>query len=334
MPAGSRRRREVDNDADDDQRPRQRRTRDSSAHEDADADEAADADDEDGADVSRIDAAPTADQQLAKKLIRYAMACDYARQPIRRDGIKERVLGDQGRAFRRVFDAAQGMLRDVWGMELRELPMREKHSLEEKRRAIKAQSQAKTSSGIYVLSSTLPPAYRAAAIMSPSKTPDAEAEAAYVAFYTLITTIILLSGGELSDAKLRRHLHRLNAEDNVGTEPTEDVLKRMQAQGYVVKLVQRDVATQAKDALENTTWYVGPRAHEEVGPDGASGLVRRVWGPQEGDQATDELERKIRASFRIREAAAAAAATVAAAEGDDEATPAVDMSGADGGRHA
>ncbi|KAL9941639.1 hypothetical protein ACHAO5_008795, partial [Verticillium nonalfalfae] len=192
---------------------------------------------------------------------------------------------------------------------------------------------AKTSSGLYVLSSTLPPAYRAPAIVSPSRTPDAEAEAAYVAFYTLLTTIILLSGGELSDAKLRRHLHRLNAEDNVGTEPTEDVLKRMQAQGYVVKRVQRDVASQAHDALENTTWYVGPRAHEEVGPDGASGLVRRVWGPQEGDQAADELERKIRASFRIKDAAAAAA-TAAAAEGDDEATPAVDVSGADGGRYA
>lgn len=33
---------------------------------------------------------PTPDEQLAKKLIRYAMACDYSRTPIRRDGIKER----------------------------------------------------------------------------------------------------------------------------------------------------------------------------------------------------------------------------------------------------
>ncbi|EEY15988.1 conserved hypothetical protein [Verticillium alfalfae VaMs.102] len=192
MPAGSRRRRDVDDDADDDdQRPRQRRTRESSVQEDADADADADPDpdpdpeeaDDDGADVSRSGAEPTGDQQLAKKLIRYAMALRLRppAHPQRRH---------QGRGFS-----------PTRGHPRRQTPRR----------------------------------------------------GGYVAFYTLLTTIILLSGGELSDAKLRRHLHRLNAEDNVGTEPTEDVLKRMQAQGYVVKRVQRDVASQAHDALENTT---------------------------------------------------------------------------------
>lgn len=37
-----------------------------------------------------MDFEPTADEQLAKKLIRYAMACDFARVAIRRDGIKEK----------------------------------------------------------------------------------------------------------------------------------------------------------------------------------------------------------------------------------------------------
>lgn len=31
-----------------------------------------------------------ADEQLVKKLVRYALACEYARLPIRRDGIRER----------------------------------------------------------------------------------------------------------------------------------------------------------------------------------------------------------------------------------------------------
>lgn len=31
-----------------------------------------------------------ADEQLAKKLVRYALSCEYSRTPIRRDGIKER----------------------------------------------------------------------------------------------------------------------------------------------------------------------------------------------------------------------------------------------------
>lgn len=32
----------------------------------------------------------SADQQLAKKLVRYAISCEYSRTAIRRDGIKER----------------------------------------------------------------------------------------------------------------------------------------------------------------------------------------------------------------------------------------------------
>lgn len=43
------------------------------------------------------------------------------------------MLGNQGRAFRRIFALAQKELRDVWGMELRELPVREKTSVQEKR---------------------------------------------------------------------------------------------------------------------------------------------------------------------------------------------------------
>jgi len=37
-----------------------------------------------------MDVEPTPDEQLAKKLIRYAMACDFSRVAIRRDGIKEK----------------------------------------------------------------------------------------------------------------------------------------------------------------------------------------------------------------------------------------------------
>ena len=91
------------------------------------------------------------DGQLIKKLIRYAISCEYSRTVIRRDGIKERgtsalratarthvliqraVLGNQGRSFKRIFAAAQKQLRTVWGMELRELPVREKISVHEKR---------------------------------------------------------------------------------------------------------------------------------------------------------------------------------------------------------
>lgn len=38
--------------------------------------------------------------QLVKKMIRYALACEYSRTPIRRDGIKEKgALGTQHRQY-------------------------------------------------------------------------------------------------------------------------------------------------------------------------------------------------------------------------------------------
>lgn len=44
------------------------------------------------------------------------------------------VLGDQGRAFRRVFEGAQKTLRQVFGMEMVELPVKDKLTKDEKRK--------------------------------------------------------------------------------------------------------------------------------------------------------------------------------------------------------
>ncbi|KAK2064777.1 MAGE family protein [Colletotrichum caudatum] len=281
MPPSQRRRQVEDEESEEEASyHRQRRSREAS--------------EEDG--ESENEAAVSAEDQLAKKLVRYALACEFSRTPIRRDGIKERVLGDQGRAFRKVFELAQQQLRAVWGMELQELAVREKFTMAEKRQALKSGSQAKTSSGVFVLSTTLPSRYRAPAIIAPSKAPSVEAESSYMGFYTMIITIVLASGGELSEQKLRRYLNRLNAETNVASERTEDVLKRMQTQGYVVRKVQKNTATQAQDGSEDITWLVGPRGLEEVGADGAAGMVRAVYG----EQADADLEKKIGVSFGIQ----------------------------------
>lgn len=116
----------VDDEEEEDQRPRQRQRHD---EPDSDDDEENEGDEEHPEDV-----AESSDSQLVKKLVRYALACDFSRTSIRRDGIKEKVLGDQGRAFRKVFDGAQNTLRLVFGMEMVELPVRDKLTKEEKRK--------------------------------------------------------------------------------------------------------------------------------------------------------------------------------------------------------
>jgi melanoma-associated antigen len=70
---------------------------------------------------------------MVKKLVRLALASEYQRRPIRRADISEKVLGSQGRQFKTVFERAQTDLQAVFGMELRELPAKDKFTLQQKR---------------------------------------------------------------------------------------------------------------------------------------------------------------------------------------------------------
>jgi melanoma-associated antigen len=129
MPPHIQRRRRVDDDSEDEVEARRRqskRRQESDDDDDVDQDETMD-----------IDTAGSGDEaQMIKKLVRYALACEYARMPIRRDGIREKVLGNNPRSFKRVFDGAQLQLRQVFGMEMVELPVKEKRTLKEKQSRI------------------------------------------------------------------------------------------------------------------------------------------------------------------------------------------------------
>jgi melanoma-associated antigen len=61
-----------------------------------------DAQDEPGGMYEDTESAQSADAQLAKKLVRYAISCEYSRTIIRRDGIKEKgklVVALHARSF-------------------------------------------------------------------------------------------------------------------------------------------------------------------------------------------------------------------------------------------
>lgn len=73
---------------------------------------------------------------LVKKMVRLALACEYQRRPIRRADISEKVLGAGGggaKLFKTVFQQAQMQLRVVFGMEMVELPGRERVTVAQKR---------------------------------------------------------------------------------------------------------------------------------------------------------------------------------------------------------
>ncbi|SLM40322.1 MAGE protein, partial [Lasallia pustulata] len=72
--------------------------------------------------------------QMVKNLVRLALASEYARQPIRRTDISAKVLAPHsGRQFKNIFNEAQHELRKTFGMEMTELPAKEKVTISQKR---------------------------------------------------------------------------------------------------------------------------------------------------------------------------------------------------------
>lgn len=85
--------------------------------------------DEDGG-----DSAPSSLDAMVKKLVRLALASEYSRLPIRRTDISTKVFGEQGtRQFKIVFEQAQRELKTRFGMEMSELPAREKTTISQRR---------------------------------------------------------------------------------------------------------------------------------------------------------------------------------------------------------
>jgi hypothetical protein len=70
------------------QRPRQTQQDDSEEDEDDDEND----DDESRDNIMEIGEEEDSQEQLVKKLVRYALACEYQRMPIRRAGISEKGI--------------------------------------------------------------------------------------------------------------------------------------------------------------------------------------------------------------------------------------------------
>ncbi|KAH9828898.1 MAGE-domain-containing protein [Teratosphaeria destructans] len=257
--------------------------------------------------------ADTNTDALVKKMVRLALACEYQRRPIRRTDISDKVLaGTTGRnKFRDVFNQAQIQLRAVFGMEMVELPAREKAtlSLQQQRKlaAQKSQSQGQSQKGAgsWVLVSVLPRDMREGLVGALEGAQ--EEERIYVGFSTVLVALIALSGGSLPDTKMDQYVRRLGAEDTTplaGTayERTENLMKRLERDGYLLKI--REPSGTGED---DVYWVVGPRGKVEVGDEGASGLVKTVYDVGNmGNEEGEELERRIERSLGMAEKLAAA----------------------------
>ncbi|EEA27534.1 hypothetical protein TMatcc_004164 [Talaromyces marneffei ATCC 18224] len=288
MPPGRKRRANAEQpnntNTDDEGRPSQRRrqSQDNASASDASEDEG--------------HRAPSSTDVMVKKMVRLALSSEYARLPIRRTDISAKVLGEQGaRQFKLVFDEAQKVLRHRFGMQMIELPAKEKVTITQRRAAQRVEKPS-TATKSWMVMSTLPPSFRTPEILPPSKAPTSFLDSTYTALYTFIISVITLSGGSILEQKLDRYLKRTNIEQYTPIDRTDRLLQRLCKEGYLVRNREMDGG---EEVIE---YMVGPRGKIEVGESGVSGLVRKVYGrnaPAEGE-ANDDFEAKLARSVGSR----------------------------------
>lgn len=188
-------------------------------------------------------------KRKASDLVRLALFTEHKRVPLRREDISKKVLGSNTRAFNHVFEIAQELLRNTFGMELVELQSRAgleqdtnlnatQDDLNEARKAtgIKKKAAA-TGSKTYILRSILDPLIIEHAALTDEDLLEAEAADAPdedsedegfgprcygsviswskadqlgpLGIQYIILALILVSGRVISDVDLRAHLKRL-----------------------------------------------------------------------------------------------------------------------------
>lgn len=250
---------------------------------------------------------------MVKSFIRYCLACEHGRHPIRRSSEQvQSIMKGHARAFNKVFTEAQKQLREVFGMELVEMPVKEKVTISQKRAA--AKNDKSGSNKVYILKSVLPQEYRVKEIIGGAL----EGEAAYMGFVTTIVTAMYLNGRVLSESKLDKHLERLradmglilNAHDKKPMSMVK-ILEKMEKQGYIQKVKD---TTGGDVSIE---YHIGPRAKVEIGEKGVIEMVKTTLEAN-GKPIPEDLEARVRKSMGADESAAAAA-TQAATQGTERA---------------
>ncbi|KAI1002856.1 hypothetical protein K3495_g5347 [Podosphaera aphanis] len=233
--------------------------------------------------------------QAVKKLVRYALSCEYQRQVIKRAGITEKVIGKQSCNFRQVFQDAQKQLRSRFGMELVELPLRQKVTMKEKKSAQKTKGAAK-SSAAYVLKTVLPSEYRKSDIMYQGSNRSSADEAVYMGLYTVIISLISLSAdGQMANHQLDKYLKRLNLDRNTGLGTTIELLTKMKKEGYLQEYKTHDEEGQTSE------WRVGPRGAVEVDKAAVRGFVTEIYGENAPVDLENRLLRSLGASANTAE---------------------------------
>lgn len=145
----------------------------------------------------------------------------------------------------------------------------------------KTATQAAKKTDVWTLVTTLPLEYRDALII-PAPDPT------YTSLYTLVISIIVLSGGTIDETQFMRFLRRAHAEEDTPLGTTEKLLQRMHKDGYIVKTKKTSVGGE-----ESFEYMVGPLGKVEVDKHAIANNIRKIWGPCDEDDLEQKIEKTL-----------------------------------------
>ncbi|ORX57663.1 MAGE protein, partial [Hesseltinella vesiculosa] len=203
----------------------------------------------------------------AKDLVRYALACEQKKTPIRRDDIRKRILQDHPRHFNTVFGRTQKVLQEMLGMKLIELPLREKpgHRAKTSAEATTSHGTAKT----YILCNILAGDFDVCSI-----THETSDKFTMFGVLYIVLALVLVNEQQLSEGDLIRSLTKVGLTKSLTEDELVDMLNMFVKQGYLIRSKQSEHSDGTAQVQSEYQW--GPRAKAELTHKGLVNFITSV----------------------------------------------------------
>ncbi|CAG8477269.1 29376_t:CDS:2 [Racocetra persica] len=227
-------------------------------------------------------------ERKVKDIVRLALASELRKVPLKRDEITRKVLHEHSRAFTVVMNKVRERLRDIFGVDLVELPAKEKKAVTSSGTTRRGgANKDKSSSKSYALQNILPQKLRDTSLIQWDRNGEQET----MGLLTVILTLIHVNGRVLSDDQLRHYFRTLYLENNPKFE-SEKLLANFVKQGYLDKQKSgfADSSSQAPER-EHVEYRWGPRAKIEMPEANLCDFIKSVYGDDAPPDIIKQIER-------------------------------------------
>ncbi|ORY03619.1 MAGE-domain-containing protein [Basidiobolus meristosporus CBS 931.73] len=221
-------------------------------------------------------------ERKVKDVVRLALCTEFRKAPLKREDINRRVLHEHSRIFHLVFDKAQEKLRETFGMELVELPNKEKFNNGGRKGKDKQATKA------YILRNILPVQE---GFINWGK------DRKQMGLIMVILSLILVNNRVLSDDQLKHSLRRLSICEGVEHAEFGDIdqlVTQFIKQGYLDKsqVNHVDFSSQSNE-IPSYEYRWGPRAKVELTEINVLNFITEIFGKKGDPHMLSALEKTI-----------------------------------------